>query len=221
MVIVTGVYLTTVVTYRFGVQRSIENKPENSLSAYYHHTNYDWPMRDLFFGSLCAMGMLLVVYQGYRDAENIALDIGGIALICVAFFPMEKLQEGDKSWVAYVHYGSAVIFFLSIIYIVWFRAHDTLEDISEERRSYYKNTYRTTGLLMMSVVIVCLGVFVRNLLDPKFHPEWLLWAEWFGVFAFWVFWSAKTIEIENSKIDEKVQSQVKSAAQHTEGPRVY
>lgn len=208
MVIVTGVFLVAVVVHRFVLQMS----QENSISAYYYHeNNTGLPMRDLFIGSLCAMGLLLIAYQGYRDAENVALNIGGGALICVAMFPMEP-PSGEKSWVDKVHYLSAVVFYISLIYVVWFRAHDTLQDISEKRRFTYKTLYRLSGLLMTCVVISSIVFYFVNRADNAAYPMWLLWAEFFGVFAFLLFWSVKTIEIENSKIDQKDQDQMKCAA---------
>lgn len=44
-------------------------KLQGSISAYYHT-----PMRNVFVGSLFAIGTFLYSYRGFRDSENIALN---------------------------------------------------------------------------------------------------------------------------------------------------
>lgn len=210
LVIVTSIFLLALASYR--AKNMMNGKPnaENSISAYYYHDNQDWPMRDLFVGSLCAMGLMLLAYQGFRDAEDYALNFAGIFLVGVAFVPMEA-PAGKTSWVAVpeAHYASAAIFFLSIIYVTWFRSHDTLGEITGERRTKYKNAYRLTGLFM-TLVLIGTGVAASlHRADRTRYGDYLLWAEFFGVFAFWLFWLVKTVELENSKVDDKTQSELK------------
>jgi hypothetical protein len=55
---------------------------QSSMSGYYYTA-----MRDTFVGSLCAIGVFLVSYDGYDLADRLITDIAGACTICVAFFP--------------------------------------------------------------------------------------------------------------------------------------
>jgi hypothetical protein len=55
---------------------------QSSMSSYYYT-----PMRDLFVGALCAIGVFLVSYDGYDLADRIITDIAGACTICIAFLP--------------------------------------------------------------------------------------------------------------------------------------
>lgn len=53
-----------------------------SLSAYYYT-----PVRSMFVGALCAIGVSLLAYQGRTDTENVLLDYSGFLAFIVAFVP--------------------------------------------------------------------------------------------------------------------------------------
>ncbi|HEX8868233.1 MAG TPA: hypothetical protein VF821_21425 [Lentzea sp.] len=55
-----------------------------SISAYYYT-----PVRAMFVGALCAIGISLVAYQGRTDTENVLLDYSGFLAFIVAFVPTE------------------------------------------------------------------------------------------------------------------------------------
>src|SRR5688500_9716986 len=53
----------------------------DSISA-----NYASPLRDVFVGSLAAIGVLLIVYRG-KPVEDLALNVAGFYAMFVAFVP--------------------------------------------------------------------------------------------------------------------------------------
>jgi len=53
-----------------------------SLSGYYYT-----PVRDVFIGTLCAIGVFLISYYGYDRADRIITDCAGLGALLVAFFP--------------------------------------------------------------------------------------------------------------------------------------
>src|ERR1700681_3792744 len=53
-----------------------------SLSGYYYT-----PMRNIFIGSLCAIGVFLVSYYGYDRADRLITDCAGLCTVLAAFFP--------------------------------------------------------------------------------------------------------------------------------------
>jgi hypothetical protein len=55
---------------------------QSSMSSYYYTV-----MRDTFVGSLCAIGVFLVSYDGYDLADRLITDAAGLCTVCIAFFP--------------------------------------------------------------------------------------------------------------------------------------
>lgn len=55
---------------------------QTSMSGYYYTA-----MRNIFVGSLCAIGVFLVSYDGYDLADRLITDVAGLCTICIAFFP--------------------------------------------------------------------------------------------------------------------------------------
>jgi hypothetical protein len=56
--------------------------PPESISGYYYTD-----MRNIFVGSLCALGVFLVAYNGYDDVDQWVTTIAGLGAIGVAFCP--------------------------------------------------------------------------------------------------------------------------------------
>lgn len=55
---------------------------QTSMSGYYYTV-----MRDIFVGSLCAIGVFLVSYDGYDWPDRLITDAAGLCTVCIAFFP--------------------------------------------------------------------------------------------------------------------------------------
>lgn len=90
--------------------------PRSSLSAYYHSG-----MRDVFVGILCVAGIFLITYRvaDYKWDNGLSTFAGVLAL-GVALFPtgapqgrQTELQKAlGEPLVAWIHFGSAVLFIL-------------------------------------------------------------------------------------------------------------
>src|ERR1700728_4725906 len=59
-----------------------------SLSGYYYT-----PMRNIFVGSLCAIGVFLVSYYGYDLSDRLITDVAGLCTICIAFLPTTPAHQ--------------------------------------------------------------------------------------------------------------------------------
>jgi hypothetical protein len=55
---------------------------EPSVSGYYYT-----PMRNIFVGTLCAIGVFLLSYDGYDLPDRLITDLAGLCSICISFFP--------------------------------------------------------------------------------------------------------------------------------------
>ena len=93
------------VLYRKGLQ--------GSISGYYHTE-----MRDVFVGTLCAIGVFLLSYRGYDSKDRIAGNIACVFAIVTALFPTTpdlNPTQLDKVKGA-IHLISAALFFLTLAY---------------------------------------------------------------------------------------------------------
>jgi hypothetical protein len=61
---------------------------QSSVSGYYYT-----PMRNIFVGSLCAIGVFLISYDGYDLADRTITDVAGLCAICIACFPTTPAHQ--------------------------------------------------------------------------------------------------------------------------------
>jgi hypothetical protein len=140
-----------------------------SISAYYY-TN----LRELFTGVLCAVGLFLIRYIGFKSSsfwknDNLLTNIAGYMAFGIALFPTNPDNWSEKIYtlvplnfniLGFIHYGFAAIFFfiLSIISIKVFTIGQKINDqvpISIFNENYI---YRICGYLML-VFIIMIPVF--------------------------------------------------------------
>ena len=66
----------------FGNGVSSSASPPESISGYYYTD-----MRSFLVAGLCALGVLLMVYRGYRTMDGVLTNVAGSCVILVALFP--------------------------------------------------------------------------------------------------------------------------------------
>ncbi|HSK70867.1 MAG TPA: hypothetical protein VK892_04165 [Pyrinomonadaceae bacterium] len=160
-----------------------------SMSDYYHAGG--GVMRDWFVGGLFSISGLLFVYKGYRPAENLALNLAAVLAVLVALFP----NTSDLPF----HGIFAVCFFLCIAYVCIFCASATLPLVKEDRRVYYRRTYKLLGYAMViSPVIAAILTYALRV-----RHSYIFVAEFCGVYAFAIYWIVKTKEISETHADRK------------------
>lgn len=177
---------------------------QTSISAYYHYHHVPGgtsaygtgAARDLFVGVLSAIGTFLFLYKGYSWQENWALRVAGVAALAVALFPMDwpPLQHVVRTRTAWIHYGSAVTFFLLIAYVCIARSGDTLKglwDASARRR--FRLWYRLLGALMIALPLTV--VAINRLEHNPQNSLVVLGVEVAGISVFAIYWLVKSREI--------------------------
>src|SRR5436309_8115924 len=107
-----------VLLHALAIQSSLHSPViENSISSYYYTD-----MRNIFVGSMCAIGVFLMSYRGYdrRDARA-----GRFAFVCaigVALFPTSPLPPAfppatlDQKLIGGLHLTFAALLFLTLAY---------------------------------------------------------------------------------------------------------
>lgn len=232
-IVLIGALLPAVV-YLVGV---FNNVPlQNSISAYYwasedqkeevgvkndlassDQAKRAAPSRDWLVGSLFAVAAFLYLYKGFSPAENVALNLAAIFAVGVAVFPMEW-KCGEACGRYSVHGFCAVAMFACLVYVVWFRAADTLPLIPENAtpgRARYRRTYAIIGVVMLASPLTA---FVLNSLIGT-HSTYVFFIEAAGIWAFALYWWVKSSELKRSAATVKaLQGQVKAPPTPAGGP---
>lgn len=169
----------------------------DSISAYYEVDQ----LRDEFVGLLFAAGTALILYRGFTEFENWALNVAGVALFLVALVPASKSD---------FHGVAAGVFFAASAYVVFFRSTDTLTaDLVPDpvRRTRYRNLYwLMSGLMVASIVLAIAFELARDSSRLVFTLETV------GIVAFGAYWAVKTWEIHESRADQRAAARELSAA---------
>jgi hypothetical protein len=178
-----------------------------SISEYY---NVGGRMRDVLVGVLVAIGACLYLYKGFSKAENNALNLAGLFIVGVAWFPTGRcmLLCGKVT----EHGLFAVLFFLCIGYVCVCRANDTLRlptrgergtkvPRTEGRVAAYKLAYWLLGVMMVAspLAAVIFNWFWERVGQ---RSSLIFWIEAFGVWVFGTFWALKSYELQQSRADE-------------------
>jgi hypothetical protein len=184
---------------------------QDSISSYYHT-----PMRDVFVGSMIAIGSFLWFYQGFTKKENFALNCAGILAIVVALSPTAFVQKAgqvkcetfttlpmhgiSETTASYIHGISAMLFFVAIAYVCIFTSYETLKAVNNPlRRQSYQNLYYFLGAGMI-VFPVCSALLLHFLNETN---SIIYFVELAAVWVFSAYWIVKTKEINESQIIRK------------------
>jgi hypothetical protein len=187
IVVMSG--LLPVLLYAVGRWQHVPELPR-SMSAYYE---YDGLVRDVFVGTLCAVGSFLYLYKGFSTAENVALNLAGIFAVGVAFVPCDCLGK-DQTTNTY-HIVSAVSFFLSMAFVCLFCADKTLTLMPDPTtRAWFTRAYRAIGvcLVLSPAAALAVSYALRRFVSYQFFVE-----------AFGVEWAFKSVEFRRTSAEER------------------
>jgi len=180
-----------IVLVLWGLTREIPWHQMTSISAFYwlRTPTSDHPLlRDWFVGSLCAVGIALVIYKGYGLLENWLLNLAGLTLIVVALEPMPWSVTESTGGTFSVHGTAAVIFFLLIAATIWFCAGNTLhKGLDDQVRLRWLRIYKIFAIAMVAAPLVAFVVSKQG--------QWTIWVETLGIWIFSSYWFTKTYEL--------------------------
>lgn len=162
----------------------------HSISSFYYTD-----MRDIFVGSMCAIGVFLICYR-YDRPEDVLSTIAGALAIVVALFPTTpgvpaSALTATARAVGWVHQVCAAALFLLLAGFCFFLF--TRTDPAKARvpeRRIHNGIYRTCGGVILGAVVLAVASAalprpVRDTVKPLF------WCEAVAVFAFGVAWLVK------------------------------
>jgi hypothetical protein len=134
--------------------------------SHFYYTNF----REIFTGTLCAVGLFLIRYQGHTNPnffknDSLLTNIAGAMAFGIAFFPTTPDNAVDKvdsliplvyPWLGWVHYGFAGVFFLTLsiisinVFTIGQQQHKSIPlSVFNEN-----NIYKTCGYLMLLFLVL-------------------------------------------------------------------
>ncbi|MGI9432332.1 MAG: DUF998 domain-containing protein [Myxococcota bacterium] len=130
-----------------------EIKP--SISAYYHTG-----MRDVFVGSLFAIAMFLLAYNGKETRDAVASRVACLAAVGVALFPTinpdsDFLPTDIEKLKSTIHSVSAGVLFgiLAIFCLVFFRARLALQAPLTPKQQRRRRVYAVCGWVIVGCIV--------------------------------------------------------------------
>lgn len=168
----------------------------------FYHTTY----RDIFVGTLCAIGVFLISYRGYRREPGELIDddwlatVAGFAAFGLALLPTETPTGQVETFTQRIfgvdltpvmHYSCALLFFLSIaLFCLWKFARTV--------RKRRRRVYQFCGWLIVAMLILTAiaAYFKRVVGGPGaafvLEHKLIFWFEAIGIWAFGLAWLVKS-----------------------------
>ncbi|MGB7347226.1 MAG: hypothetical protein WBD20_23590 [Pirellulaceae bacterium] len=164
---------------------------QDNMSSYYHTG-----MRDIFVGTLCAIGIFLFCYRGYDRIENWTANLGCVSALGVALFPLDFNSDPlfQKSATGYLHTISGGVFFLTLAF---YSLYHFPRDSQRENEPHLRErgwVYRISGFVILLSLVAMGGYLFFLSADWKRalnEFNFLFWMEWIAVWSFAAAWLAK------------------------------
>ena len=164
-----------------GVQRSV--------SAYYYTA-----MGDVLVGSLCAIGVFLLSYQGYEPKDSIAGNLACVFALGVALCPTTPLANATRAdeIVGALHLVFAALLFLTLAYfsLVLFRKTDATKTPTP-RKLQRNRVYTFCGYAILACIVLIAAVALLRDDSPIRQLQPVFWLEATAVVAFGFSWLTK------------------------------
>jgi hypothetical protein len=162
---------------------------QHSISAYYHTD-----MRNVFVGSLCAIGIFLMSCRGYDGKDEVAGIFACVCAIGVALFPMapEVSSTPVKEHIGWAHWTFAALLFAMLACFCIFLFTKTGPENRPTHKKVQRNRvyYFCGGAIVVSIVLIPL-VTKTALKDVIQCPTAVFWLESLAVEAFGFAWLIK------------------------------
>jgi hypothetical protein len=182
-----------------------------SISAYYY-TN----LREIFTGSLCAVGLFLIRYVGYKSSsfwknDNLLTNLAGYMAFGIALFPTNPDNWDEKVFtliplnapvLGAFHYAFAAVFFsiLAIMSIKIFTIGQAQNDQIPLSPINENHIYKICGYLILLFIILIPVFSILHI-----FPYSTLMFEALALFSFGISWLVKGRVLgDKGKIGERI-----------------
>lgn len=166
---------------------------QDNMSSYYHT-----PLRDVFVGSLCAIGIFLFCYRGYDWIERWTGNFGCLSALGLALFPTDANSDPlyQQSVAGLLHSVCGGVFFTTLAFYSLYHFPRTVGgDEEAEPHELERNLiYRGSGIVIL-LSSAAMGVYLLlpddGLRVSLNRYNFLFWGEWVAVWAFAAAWLTK------------------------------
>jgi small-conductance mechanosensitive channel len=166
----------------FGATVVFNENPQSTISHYYYTH-----MRNLFVGSLCAVGLFLFFYAGYDKWDDWAGNLAAVFAIGVAWMPT---SEYGVETIGVLHFVCATLFFLILSAISIFLFTKTHKGKAIEAPKKNRNlVYKLCGYVMI-ICLLAIIIYVLFFQEQKV-TSLIYWAEAIALVAFGISWLTK------------------------------
>jgi hypothetical protein len=147
---------------------------QGSISCYYYTD-----MRNVFVGSLCAIGVFLMSCRGYDRKDEIAGYLACVFAIGVALFPTTPCMGATSpdKLIGTLHLSFAAMLFLTLAYFSLALFTKTAPDKIPTRQKLQRNTvYRVCGYTILACILLIVVVAipaVKTLVERLTPAFWL------------------------------------------------
>jgi hypothetical protein len=161
-----------------------------SISGYFYS-----PLRGVFVGSMCAVGVFLLSYRGIGIIDDLISNVAAVAAVGLALFPTTPPgpRTAAQQHIGVVHVVCATTFFLmlALFCLVRFPKPDSDASAADPHKRARDIVYYVTG----GLILLCLLLVVVTGLMPGTEPAHpLLVLETVAIFSFGVSWFVKATE---------------------------
>ncbi len=200
-----GTLLPVILLVANPIAVSIENSGcglvPDSVSGYYYT-----PVRNIFVGALCALGLFLIAYVGYDLGDRLVTDAAGLFALGVALFPTKPTVvsppavpsvtcqtvaqlSAREQVVGDIHLVSAGLMF---IFLAWMAVRFTNTDKPPYPEKLLRNLiYQICAIVILACLVAAVITSVLPASVKAHFPWWLFLYEAVAIFAFGFSWFVK------------------------------
>jgi hypothetical protein len=160
-----------------------------SISSYYYSS-----MRNVFVGSMCAIGVFLWSYKGYDWRDAVAGTIAAVCAIGVALFPTtpDKGTTAAAMVPANIHTVFAGVFFLALAYFALILFPQTHPNVPPTRMKLVRNkVYAVCGWAILVAIALIAALRFLPADSPVQAVSPVFWLESLATVAFGISWFVK------------------------------
>ncbi len=179
---------------------------QENMSSYYHT-----PMRDIFVGVMCAIGIFLYCYRGTSQIESWTGNLSCMSAIGIAVCPLDAHSDPlhQHTILGYLHtvFGGTFFLTLAVYSLVHFpqRAASMPESEFEPATSNLDRKARNFVYIVSGLTILaCMAAIGTFFFLVSAHVKvklnalgFVFWMEWLAVWAFSAAWLTKGRAIFN------------------------
>jgi len=181
-----GIFLPSVLVI-FSLFKFFETKIQPSISHYYYSN-----LREIFTGTLCAVGLFLICYKGNGNKslfknDNLLTNIAGFMAFGVAFIPTDPIADSCLRCtlinfsLPWLHYGFAAVLFsiFSLLSINVFTIGQQPENNIPDSIFNENKIYRFCGYsILLCIAIIPFNLFSYSTLVFEAIALWLFGISW-------------------------------------------